>query len=63
VTCGVRQPSQCDGRITATVEKHVVQWNPICIENTKLGKKEEKKPKKRKVEEKTTKQPLRQVSW
>jgi hypothetical protein len=34
-----------------------------CIENTKLGRKEEKKLKERKVKEKTTKQPLRQVSW
>jgi hypothetical protein len=21
----------CDGRITATVEKHVVQWNPVVL--------------------------------
>jgi hypothetical protein len=51
-----------DSGITATVEKARSLVESSCIENTKLGRKEEKKLKERKVKEKTTKQPLRQVS-
>ena len=53
----------CDGGITATVEKARSSVESSYIEKTKLERKEEKKLKMRKVKEKTTKQPLRQVSW
>ena len=37
----------CDGRITATVEEHVVQWNPVVLRILSWRREEEKKLKER----------------
>ena len=37
----------CDGGITATVEEHVVQWNPVVLRILSWRREEEKKLKER----------------
>jgi hypothetical protein len=54
--------SKCDGGITATVEEHVVQWNPVVLRILSWRERREE-AKREEFKEKTTKQPLRQVSW
>jgi len=53
----------CDGRITATVEKHVVQWNPVVLRILSWRREEEKKLKERKLRRRRRNSHCASVSW
>jgi len=53
----------CDGGITATVEKHVVQWNPVVLRILSWRREEEKKLKERKLRRRRRNSHCASVSW
>jgi hypothetical protein len=55
--------TECDGGITATVEEHVVQWNPVVLRILSWRREEEKKPKERKLRRRRRNSHCASVSW